>query len=703
MSPSRNPLMLAADGGKPAEVRRLLRSGIDLNTGDDFGETALMMAARRGSSEIVRDLLKRGAHVDPQSKRGDTALSLACWMGRGAIVDILLAAGADVWLKDDGGRNALCHVRRDGPLFWMIREAPIRRAPIREVDRALLLAALHGDAAAVRKALAAGADVRAEDQDGTTAVTHAAKRGHGAVAVALEIELLRRAPLDPPGRAFLTAALTGDRAGLESAHADLETRNPDGNTALALACEYGIAPTVRWLLDHGADVNAPSARDYTPSARGYTPLMWASLRGHAEIAGLLLAAGARVDEPNQHGETALIIAAATGRGEIVRALLRNGADVAVAARDGSTAARLARGGEIERLLREASLGRRPPEGGVAPEQCDLCLGLPTYLHADVRHDDPVPDVLDRLEIVGAGPTGQIRRCPRCGSRFSFRREYESKLCDYDEDIWLERLARVPPCDRCASLPDVAAGELPGEAYALEGMPKEPPPSALAVKVRCAACGTSYQFESDGGALSLRRLFALEVPRAEDLESGVAELRSVTARRLAAQALRGQRPNEVLALLRHPTDDVRREAAYALAAERADPAPYLEVLLALLDDPSPLVRDAAAAVLSPRDDAGRFEPLARPIVSALARRRFDFHSVLILKRLLSAGNDIGRAIRALVGFLAEHEHRGAGELLEAYARGGRSRARRVLREIGRVSGAHRQLARPKRIAQARLRR
>lgn len=65
----------------------------------------------------------------------------------------------------------------------------------------------------------------------------------------------------------------------------------------------------------------PSLLNAIDEQTGLTPLSMAALRGHADIAFFLLAAGATVDAPDRHGSTALMVAAQEGNAEMIRLLL----------------------------------------------------------------------------------------------------------------------------------------------------------------------------------------------------------------------------------------------------------------------------------------------------------------------------------------------------------------------------------------------
>ena len=156
----------------------------------------------------------------------------------------------------------------------------------------LMIAAMHGQLAAVRRMLAAGASVRARDQQGRTAL-------HVAVLPA------------QPQRELLEALL--------AAGAEVAAPDGDGATPLHVAARVGHLATVCLLLEGGAPINAASKT-------GRTPLHCAADAGHTEVCRCLMQRGAAVDATDAEGWTPLLLAVAGWNYPAARALLERGAN-----------------------------------------------------------------------------------------------------------------------------------------------------------------------------------------------------------------------------------------------------------------------------------------------------------------------------------------------------------------------------------------
>lgn len=141
----------AAQSGDLQQVQTLLAGGADANATDADGSTALHLAAFNGHLEVVQALLAAGADVNAQDAQGWTPIFKAAHnaeldCGFAPIVQLLVDAGADV----------------NHRIFYGLTP--------------LMLAAGGGEAAVCEVLLNAGAEVKATNEGGRTALAMAKER-----------------------------------------------------------------------------------------------------------------------------------------------------------------------------------------------------------------------------------------------------------------------------------------------------------------------------------------------------------------------------------------------------------------------------------------------------------------------------------------------------------------------------------------------
>jgi ankyrin repeat protein len=136
--------------------------------------------------------------------------------------------------------------------------------------------------------------------------------------------LLSASPLQAGKGAIADAAQRGDRDAVKALlkeAADVNGAQGDGMTGLHWAAIKGDAEMAQMLVYAGANVNA------TTRLGSYTPLFLAARQGQAAVIPVLVKAGAKATQTTTTGTTPLMVAAASGSADTVKALMTAGADV----------------------------------------------------------------------------------------------------------------------------------------------------------------------------------------------------------------------------------------------------------------------------------------------------------------------------------------------------------------------------------------
>ena len=251
-SPSPTPLAERPRPPSAAEKRRL--------------DTSLIAAAWRNDLGAVRRLLAQGADLDRRDETRQNTFLIAASEGYDDLLALAVERGADVTLRDSFDGTALIRAAERG--HWRIvgrlLQPDLRRRSNPDHVNNLGWTALHeavilgrgvgDDLTTVRVLVAGGVDVGIGDSaTGRTPREHAGALGQEQVA-----RTLARAEgtlATAHGRALLRAAGDGDADGVAvalRAGASLEARDRQGRTALALATLRGHAEVARVLLALGA-------------------------------------------------------------------------------------------------------------------------------------------------------------------------------------------------------------------------------------------------------------------------------------------------------------------------------------------------------------------------------------------------------------------------------------------------------------------
>ena len=315
--PPEAPVADAAMRADLDKVRILLKGGADVNVAQGDGMTALHWSAENRSVEMAAMLIYAGANVEAVTRIGGyTPLHLASRSGSAAIVQELLEAGANPTVASSAGGATPLHFAasassRGSVISLLDHGAEIDARESAWEQTPLMFAASLGRTEIVELLLSRGADVSVttsavylpalQDED------RAARQRRDKVLDGFRAQNVSGSESWRPSPTEVQAAMESSRIDPEeSANPEEEGEDayneqvgvPGGNsyadlvgtmggtTALIHAVREGHLETVGVLLDHGADINQPSAGDQT------TPLLSAIINGYFDLALELLKHGA---------------------------------------------------------------------------------------------------------------------------------------------------------------------------------------------------------------------------------------------------------------------------------------------------------------------------------------------------------------------------------------------------------------------------
>lgn len=321
------PLQVAAAHPEAAMAKLLLEKGADPKARGRGGRTAL----HRASPAVIPLLLEKGLEIDVTDEKGQTPLHDLATMphpGNWASIRALLARKADVAKRDQQGWTPLHTAAQHGfvgAVVALLGAKADARAKDKQERTPLHVVAesyAQDDVVVAALLLKNGADPKAKDADGKTAVDLARAKDRKELAAVLEKGLASYVAGIGPEVAISASRDVSDAsrlAGLLALKPALAAAaDPtSGDTPLHLTCWNDADANldyVETLIAANAPVNA-KRKD------GRTPLHNAAHNGAVKVGALLLAAKADPNAGSDKEGTPLHVAAGYGRKELVELLL----------------------------------------------------------------------------------------------------------------------------------------------------------------------------------------------------------------------------------------------------------------------------------------------------------------------------------------------------------------------------------------------
>ncbi|GAB9475896.1 hypothetical protein Gpo141_00012972 [Globisporangium polare] len=355
----KSPIHVVTANGFTDVLKFLIAEGVDVDLRDEYGLTPLCVAVVSDQVDALHVLIAAGANVNVLNQQaGDyTVLHYAAELGREeAMKALIVTGGGDVHVKNDTGHTSFLVAALHGHVGVLSVLLENGADPLVGEDEfsAAHLAATTGQLQVLEYLLANGLTRDFEKEtNGVSPLSLAASAGHiGVVQFLVEYQVSNNSSHTRETQlALRTEALTGAIEGdqLEIVRllcengASVDMLATKDTTALHTAAAVGSTEVVEYLLDvQHADLQ-------TRNSAGLTALLYAATAGHSHIVGVLIAHGAPVDEavdhsvnPELNGTTSVHFAALYGYVDVLETLLKHGANINAKTSQGTGALECAR-------------------------------------------------------------------------------------------------------------------------------------------------------------------------------------------------------------------------------------------------------------------------------------------------------------------------------------------------------------------------
>jgi len=299
------PLSLAVRGGNHTLITKLINAKADVNFIDPQGTSLLMWTLDNNQGDTARLLIQAGAGVNVINQKKQTALMVAIMKKMDALAQLILAQpGVNLNAQDAHGNTALMLAAMHNKALlesMLASNMPDLNIKNDTGQTAIMQAAKAGNWDSVLLLTRAGANLDTQDKDGATLLMTAYKANKPDVVEELIKKGANISLLDKDGNTLVTMAVKQmDAKMLQLLHqygANLAIPFVDGQSILHLFIAQDKFDQVPLLLATKIPLDMQDKQ-------GMTPLMLAVAKGHQPTVKALIEKGANTLIKNQAGKTA---------------------------------------------------------------------------------------------------------------------------------------------------------------------------------------------------------------------------------------------------------------------------------------------------------------------------------------------------------------------------------------------------------------
>uniref|UniRef100_A0A8C4YT27 Uncharacterized protein n=1 Tax=Gopherus evgoodei TaxID=1825980 RepID=A0A8C4YT27_9SAUR len=304
----------AAAKGDLSDLAKVLKKN-NINAVNASDKTLLHIAAANGHVAIIEYLINKGAKLDVKDKKGRTPMHRAAEKGQDDAVKVLLQAGAYIYSLDKEAKTPLHLAAQTHHTHILKRILKEEARCYKDQQNFLHMAALKDESNLAQMLLKNGAPVDAKDEKGQTALGYAISQGFDKT---VKVLLEAGASIDSN---IIDVAFNNNKQSIFTIlGTDINARNEMQYTPLLMACEMGKTEIAEVLIAKGA-----SLEERMPNSN--TVLHLAVQAEAVSITNLLLHKGMNANITSQGEQTPLHVAAFHNKGSIVDILINAGAKI----------------------------------------------------------------------------------------------------------------------------------------------------------------------------------------------------------------------------------------------------------------------------------------------------------------------------------------------------------------------------------------